>query len=429
MIKKKSYSLVILMLIFSSTFAYFHVHVSRPHPHISVSDGLKKLKKIIANPPVPAPVKKTAIAPTQIVVTTAKVATGKESVKNGVKEIRETASIPMEQTNNVLKAAITVKSAMHNYVSAHIGHVGSFVIDLGDFAEHYSLSTAATTNDYAAMVIAKGNLRYILGIPLAAAIHEANDRFSGVAQPIPPDVRKELLKKGFTTKVLDRARFAVGTLEIALPNFVGKYEKYFQHQDMAVTVDNIIVFPRNPGTTYAENCTWWAHEMTHVKQYTEMGVEAFAYSYSNDILHKKSYQNIQLESEAIANADKITNGNRCTNQLAGDLELRLKVENNLSSTKKTTDTTHYFTNILKPNENYIARVTIPSADIPGIFLITDKSRIIAVNPITGEGIAAGHAITPPLPNPKHYAWIFDLPGKQYDYGVTRDGYAESLNHK
>jgi len=316
---------------------------------------------------------------------------------------------------------------MQNYVAEHVGHIGSFAIDLGDFADQYSLSTAAAANDYEATVIAKGNLRYILGIPLAAAIQQAHDRFQRIAKPIPTDVRSELLKRGFTTTVLDRARYAVGTVEIALPNFVGKFERYFEHQDMAVTVDNIIVFPREPGS-YAESCTWWAHEMTHVKQYTEMGVEAFAYSYSNDVVHGKKYMNIQLEADAFANADKVTDGNQCTAQLAGDLAVRLQAEKSLDASNKTTDTTHYFTNILQRGEKYIARVTIPSSDIPGIFLITDKSRIIAVNPITGEGIAVGHATVPPVPNPKHYAWIFDLPGKKYDYGVTSDGRAESLNH-
>lgn len=427
--KKAKYILSLIAIVtVNCTFAQIHIHVHIPNPiPAPIKKGWDGVKKTVANNPVTTTVVKTALAPGTTVVTAARAATGKESVKQGVTEIRETSAIPAQQAGAVFKAAVTVKSAMHNYVTDRVPHAAAFVLDLGDFMEHYSESTTITTNEYAAMVIAKGNLRYILGIPLAAAIREAKDRFTAIAQPIPADVKQELLKRGFDAKTLEVARYAIGSLEIALPNFVSQYEKYYQHQDMAVTVDNIIVFPKDPGTKYIENCTWWAHELTHVKQYRELGINGFAYSYSRDILHGKSYQDIEMESLAIANATRITNGNNCTSDLMAFLALREKSENSLSTTNKVPGNIHYFTNILAPNEKYLAKVMIPTTEIAGIFLITNMSRIIAVNPITGEGLVAGHAMVPPKPNLQHYAWIFDMPGKTFDYGVTTQGTVQKLS--
>jgi hypothetical protein len=129
-------------------------------------------------------------------MSTFKVATGKEKPRDGLNELRQDAAIPLKQAASIGQSAISVKSAMHNYVADRVGHVASFVMDLGDFAEHYSLSSAVTTTTYADMVIEKGNLRYILCIPLAAAIRKAKDRFTckDKSHPIPSDIKDELVK-------------------------------------------------------------------------------------------------------------------------------------------------------------------------------------------------------------------------------------------
>jgi hypothetical protein len=93
-------------------------------------------------------------------------------------------------------------------------------------------------------------------------------------QPIPAAIRAAL--EGYVPKsVLDRVRWREGASEISLPQNMIR----FGHAT-AVTLDDVIVF--EPGATALEDPRFWAHELKHVMQFEEWGVQGFATRYLSD---------------------------------------------------------------------------------------------------------------------------------------------------
>jgi hypothetical protein len=94
--------------------------------------------------------------------------------------------------------------------------------------------------------------------------------------PVPPAV-SAALESTHSAETLARARYVVGDPRIALPDAINLVEGW-SGWGHAVVVDDIIVFDRDPGT----NIRWWSHELTHVKQFAELGVEKFSRLYIQD---------------------------------------------------------------------------------------------------------------------------------------------------
>jgi len=93
-------------------------------------------------------------------------------------------------------------------------------------------------------------------------------------EPIPPAIRAAL--KGYVPEpILDRVRWREGASEISLPQNMIR----FGHAN-AVTLDDVIVFEE--GATALEDPRFWAHELKHVMQFEEWGVEGFATRYLSD---------------------------------------------------------------------------------------------------------------------------------------------------
>lgn len=90
-------------------------------------------------------------------------------------------------------------------------------------------------------------------------------------EAIPPEIRAAL--KGYVPEpILDRVRWREGASEISLPQSMIR----FGHAT-AVTLDDVIVF--EAGTTALEDPRFWAHELKHVMQFEEWGVEGFVTRY------------------------------------------------------------------------------------------------------------------------------------------------------
>lgn len=105
---------------------------------------------------------------------------------------------------------------------------------------------------------------------------------------IPDAVRQELAPY-FPPQILDKARWTTAdgiSLDGALKNWF--------NQEGAITYDEVIVFSNIQLTNDVE---LWAHELTHVLQYSQMGVETFAFQYTIDWNG--------LESQARSNASRI----------------------------------------------------------------------------------------------------------------------------
>ncbi|POA30013.1 MULTISPECIES: DUF4157 domain-containing protein [unclassified Pseudomonas] len=94
-------------------------------------------------------------------------------------------------------------------------------------------------------------------------------------QPIPPHIREQLLR-WYDPSVLDAARYTVsdnGQLSTATA--------MLQNPDVgAVTLIDIILF--RDAQTAEQDVALWAHELKHVQQYQEWGVEGFAQRYTQD---------------------------------------------------------------------------------------------------------------------------------------------------
>jgi hypothetical protein len=93
-------------------------------------------------------------------------------------------------------------------------------------------------------------------------------------EPIPAAIRAAL--SGYVpARTLDRVRWRQGSSELSLPQAVISFGDV-----PAMTLDDVIVF--QDGRTALEDATLWAHELKHVMQFEEWGVDGFALRYLRD---------------------------------------------------------------------------------------------------------------------------------------------------
>jgi hypothetical protein len=63
-------------------------------------------------------------------------------------------------------------------------------------------------------------------------------------------------------------------------------------QDNAVSIDNLIIFSREPTFASGTDARWWAHELGHHLQYGRLGgIEGFARAYVLD------FQKLEADAE------------------------------------------------------------------------------------------------------------------------------------
>jgi hypothetical protein len=110
---------------------------------------------------------------------------------------------------------------------------------------------------------------------LAGWIAAARDaaKAEGV-EPIPEPMRAALT--GYVPEpILSRVRWRQGGAELSLPQNV------FRFGDVpAMTLDDVVVFQDR--RTALEDPKLWAHELKHVMQFAEWGVDGFAARYLSD---------------------------------------------------------------------------------------------------------------------------------------------------
>jgi Domain of unknown function (DUF4157) len=114
-------------------------------------------------------------------------------------------------------------------------------------------------------------------------------------QPIPPSVQ-QMLAPYFSQGILSRVRWTTAdgiSLDGALKNWFD--------QEGAITYDDVIVFSSAGLTNDVE---LWAHELTHVLQYSQMGVETFAFFYT--------FNFDSMEAQARQNASRVISSIRAT---------------------------------------------------------------------------------------------------------------------
>jgi hypothetical protein len=130
----------------------------------------------------------------------------------------------------------------------------------------------------------------LFGPPLAEAIRSTRDRVYPQGRPIPGALRRQLAPF-FPRTVLEKVRYATAwdpTQDLLPALFMGNSPK------SAMTLGDVILFRDAHGVT---DPLLWAHELTHVMQYQQLGVAAFATRYLE--------RGWELEAEAMEKADAI----------------------------------------------------------------------------------------------------------------------------
>lgn len=143
-------------------------------------------------------------------------------------------------------------------------------------------ASASAAAHYADDVLQGGDAGEIRGLPLATAIRQAHAYYDGKAKPLPDDVKTLLASTGVIPQsVLDRARYIVDNDGSTVASIINDLTlKFGSKTDInhAVTIDNIIVFAKEPRRL--EDIGFWAHEIHHVAQYKQLGIEGFAADYT-----------------------------------------------------------------------------------------------------------------------------------------------------
>ncbi len=347
---------------------------------------------------------KSTTAPYKAVINTGKVISGKskpKSIFQPYRDLGRMAGNTLEGGSNLIRdPQQEIYRKIRSLSRKAGGKNGEFIFDLTTFNKKFyeELGTASTIG--LANILRGSNPFQLTAAPLAGAIRAAREAHIDKAKPLPPDVLNAL-KPHFSIKVLSRVKYTVGKVEITLPNFIGQGQKFFG-DDYAVVVDDVIVFNKQPGS-FIENGEWWAHEVTHVEQYSRWGIELFALKYLS------GYS--AIENEADIRADKILGKNKFVRtapffRRAGQLGIKIRERTDRS-----------FDGMNKHvAEHFVAQCFFTQDPRPYHYMITNTRKIIVVHAITGEWLHAGWA-TPPLA--RNMAWDYKTPNLRY--AVTRNG--------
>ncbi|WP_201313197.1 DUF4157 domain-containing protein [Dyella sp. EPa41] len=336
-----------------------------------------------------------AVAPTNTVINAAQAATGQKSPNQIFDPYKQLAKTNGDLLQDGYSLAQQPQDFFYRralqYSQDIDGDSGSFMFDVATFNSQLMNELGSASINATANVLRGEDPLQLVGAPLAGAIRAARQRFSGKARPLPEDVARALAPY-FDPSVLARAKYAVGNVEITLPTMIGQSYR-LMGSDYAVTVDDIIVFNTSP-PSIEENPDWWAHEMTHVRQYAAMGVEEFAWNYVRDFGQS-------LESEARGNggniAQQINNGGQGGPGSSGPM-----------------------TGPPQPVQEYGVAQCVFYDNNGGVFpvhyVVTNMSNIYAVNDMTGQTFQVGWATPPRAPN---VAWTYQTPN--YTFAVMSDG--------
>ncbi|MBN8673982.1 MAG: hypothetical protein J0L56_07600 [Chitinophagales bacterium] len=319
-----------------------------------------------------------AKAPTETVIKTVEVVRGvskPQEIFQPYKDIAKSAHAGemLQKIQPVVAFIAAPQEIMYQkaeaFVAKKLGRKGEFVFDLMTFSQRFYNQLAPTSTEALAVALKDENPFIVLGAPLATAIEVAVNKYKDVAQPLPDDV-KTGLQNYFSAEVLNRARYTVGSVEITLPNAIGQTKK-FMGDHYAVVVDNIIVFNAQP-PTFKQASWWWGHEVMHVEQYGREGrVAKFAYDYLKDL-------GGSIEKEANEKGDLIFNDQVSVSTAGITFYPKNKI----------------FKGSFSGQEMIKTQCIIENDTIPLSYVVTTKSRILAVSPLNGEYVHIGHAKQP-----------------------------------
>jgi Domain of unknown function (DUF4157) len=239
-----------------------------------------------------------AVAPQVHII---KVIAGQESLGSAAKGIVESQGAQIAAVGQAVSATngavngITIVAAQS--ISGNVGQTVMTIVTGPDRLQVEFASTAAI--EAGNITSGKEGPEELIAEPLAAGIRAAQNQFQPEAKPIPANVKK-LLAPYYPADVLNAARWAVGSVSLSVPDVVNQSAKIFMGVDNAVTVGNVTVFERDPGTNYH----WWAHELEHQVQYHDWGIDMFALKYVTSC-HEVETQAEDKAKQAVPNGSVV----------------------------------------------------------------------------------------------------------------------------
>lgn len=136
----------------------------------------------------------------------------------------------------------------------------------------------------------------LAGNELSVALTQAYATHIKSAKPLPEPV-KVFLRGIIPDAFIERARYTVSNDSQSLPGLLNQGNRAYMNQDNAVSIDNLIIFSREPTFDKATDARWWAHELGHHIQYQRLGgIAGFAKRY---VIASQ-----ELEAEAETYGDK-----------------------------------------------------------------------------------------------------------------------------
>lgn len=135
------------------------------------------------------------------------------------------------------------------------------------------------------------DLETLLGGPLAALIEQAHAMYAPYAEKLPDDI-KLILAEVVPAATLKRARFVIDRSPHNVAGLANALNSG-GNRNHAVTLDDIIVFAAPPSKNTG-GYLFWVHELHHVQQYAEWGIQGFAQRYT------ENYKDIEEDAAAAA---------------------------------------------------------------------------------------------------------------------------------
>ncbi|QRF66440.1 DUF4157 domain-containing protein [Ponticoccus alexandrii] len=185
---------------------------------------------------------------------------------------------PVRTIDGIVKGNQAMLGAPVDVVDGTVGDFAGDMVGVLVLPTAVMNATASAATHYADDVLQGGDAGEIRGLPLAAAIRQAHAYYGGKTKPLPDDVKTLLASTGvIPPSVLDRARYVVDNDGSTVASIINDLTlKFGSKTDVnhAVTIDDIIVFAKEPRRL--EDIGFWAHEIHHVAQYKQLGIEGFA---------------------------------------------------------------------------------------------------------------------------------------------------------
>lgn len=350
---------------------------------------------------------KITTAPYEAVVNTAQVITGGQSVSSIFDPYQNAGRATGDAVQNGYSLVNQPQQFMYSKVQEFAdkagGDTGDFVFDVATFNQNLMSEIGASGANSAANVLRGQNPLQIVAAPLAGAIRAARNKHHPGSSALPDDVRNGLAKI-FPDQVLSRARYTVGRVDITLPNFIGRGHK-FMGDDYAVVVDDVIVF-NTPPPSFSDDPFWWAHEIRHVAQYAELGVERFSWDYVRDLGGSIEGDADRHGAQASGSAAPVTRAASFASQQLGVSTNLLHGTNSPVGSGGTVFQSEFF----------VARCHFPGDPFPVQYLLTNTRKIIAVDPVSGQWMQVGWAAPPIVPGS---VWTYQT--MNFWYAVSPDG--------